>query len=102
MQKGLPSLLRLRPDLVFGGILIRANGYRSKVAAMDDRSRRAEQREARDQHLKDVEDSLDRASSLIEDSKLEVQRSRDLLDSRRNQNTIDDREEDRREGPFRG
>ena len=68
---------------------------------MDDRSRRAEQRQARDQHLKDVEASLDRASGLIEDSKREVQRSRDLLDSRRNQNTIDDREEDRREGTFR-
>ena len=68
---------------------------------MDDRSRRAEQREARDQHLKDVEDSLDRASGLIEDSKREVQRSRDLLDTRRSQNTIEDREEDRREGTFR-
>jgi hypothetical protein len=68
---------------------------------MDERSRRAEQREARDQHLRDVEDSLDRASGLIEDSKREVQRSRDLLDSQRQRNTADDREEDRREGKLR-
>jgi hypothetical protein len=39
---------------------------------------RDQQRAARDKHHKDIEESIDKASKLVEDSRREIQRSRDL------------------------
>jgi hypothetical protein len=61
-----------------------------------DKERKDQQRAARDRHLKDIEESIDRASKLVEDSRREVQRSRDLLQDRRHQDQRDDQAEDER------
>jgi hypothetical protein len=61
-----------------------------------DQERRTRQRAMRDQHLRDVESSLNKASDLIAESRREVQRSRGLLEDQRKRNMSDDREEDER------
>ena len=61
-----------------------------------DQERRTRQRAARDQHLREVESSLSKASDLIAESRREVRRSRGLLDDQRKQNALDDMEEDER------
>ena len=51
------------------------------------------QRSARDKQLDDINQSLDRASKLIEDSQREISRSRDLMRDRQEQNRRDDQAE---------
>jgi hypothetical protein len=69
---------------------------REGVSSMGDleQGRRTEQRAQRDRQMSDVEASLNRASELIESSKREVQRSRDLMDAQRAENARQDQEED--------
>jgi hypothetical protein len=61
-----------------------------------DQERRTRQRAVRDQHLREVESSLNKASDLIAESRREVRRSRGLLEDQRKRNALDDREEDER------
>ena len=62
-----------------------------------DQERTARQRKARDQHLSDIDASLNRASNLIEESRNEIQRSRDLMLDRRAENTRQDKADDDRD-----
>ena len=61
-----------------------------------DKDRQARRRAVRDTQMNDVEASLNRASDLIESSKREVQRSRDLMNAQRADNARRDKEEDER------
>ena len=61
-----------------------------------EKRRKDQQRAARDQHLNDIQASLDKGSRLIEDSQREIQRSRDLLQDMRDQDERDDAAEDSR------
>lgn len=63
-----------------------------------ERNRRLQQRAARDKQLNDIEQSLNRATNLIEDSQREIQRSRALMQDRRDQDRHDDQGEDERTG----
>ena len=67
---------------------------------MDDhgQERRLQQRAARDKQLDDIEQALDRATDLIKDSQREIQRSRNLMQDRRDQDRRDDQAEDERLG----
>lgn len=60
---------------------------------MDSRER-GQRRAARDKQLSDIEESLTRATDLINDSKREVQRSRDLMSAQKVHNQREDDEED--------
>ena len=62
----------------------------------DERERKRQQRTARDKHLSDIEQSLNDASRTIEDSKRQVARTHDLLQDRRRQDALDDKEDDER------
>ena len=64
---------------------------------MENTERKREQRAARDKHLGEIENSLARATELINDSRREVQRSRGLMDAQKAQNQREDDEEDARE-----
>ena len=63
---------------------------------MDDqeKERRLQQRAARDRQLDDVAQSLNRATELIKQSQREIQRSRDLMQDKRDQDRRDDQAED--------
>ncbi len=63
---------------------------------MDDqwKKRKIQQRAARDRQLDNIEQALNRATDLIADSQREIQRSRDLMQDRRDQNRRDDLVED--------
>ena len=63
---------------------------------MDEQERKLKQRIARDQHLRDIEESLNDASKIIEDSKRQVARTHELLRDRRQQDAQDDKEDDER------
>lgn len=67
--------------------------------ALDDNERKRDKAAAaaRDQHLKDIEQSLDTVLGVVEDSRREVQQSRDLLQDRRDQDQRDDQVEDARD-----
>ena len=58
------------------------------------KERKHQQRIARDKQMDDIERTLDRASRMIKDSQREIQRSRDLMQERRDQDRIDDQAED--------
>ena len=63
---------------------------------MDDpeKKQRLQQRVSRDRQLDNIEQSLNRATELIKDSQREIQRSRDLMQDRRDQDRRDDQAED--------
>jgi len=63
---------------------------------MDDqeKERRLQQRAARDRQLDDIAQSLNRATELIKQSQREIQRSRDLMRDKRDQDRRDDQAED--------
>ena len=63
---------------------------------MDDQEKkqRLQQRASRDRQLDNIEQSLNRATDLIKDSQREIQRSRDLMQDRRDQDRRDDQAED--------
>ena len=67
------------------------------VAALDEQERKKHQRAARDQHLNDIEQSLNHASKTIQESQRQVARTHDLLRDRREQDARDDKEDDERE-----
>ncbi len=58
---------------------------------MDEHERKTEQWALRDKQLTDIEQWLAEASKMIDGSKREVQRSRDLLRERRDQDVRDDK-----------
>ena len=66
---------------------------------MDDQEKRRklQQRAARDRQLDSIEQALNRATDLIQDSQREIQRSRDLMQDRRDQDRRDDLAEDERD-----
>ena len=66
---------------------------------MDDhrKKRKLQQRAARDRQLDNIEQALNRATDLIKDSQREIQRSRDLMQDRRDQDRRDDLAEDERD-----
>ena len=59
---------------------------------MDDewKERKIQQRAARDRQLDNIEQALNRATDLIKDSQREIQRSRDLMQDRRDQDRRDE------------
>ena len=59
-----------------------------------EKKRKLEQRAARDRQLDNIEQALNRATDLIQDSQREIQRSRDLMQDRRDQDRRDDQAED--------
>jgi hypothetical protein len=63
---------------------------------MDDQEKkqRLQQRASRDRQLDNIEQSLNRATELIKHSQREIQRSRDLMQGRRDQDRRDDQAED--------
>ena len=63
---------------------------------MDDQGKeqKLQQRAARDRQLDNIEQALNRATDLIKDSQREIQRSRDLMQDRRDQDRRDDLAED--------
>jgi hypothetical protein len=63
---------------------------------MDDQEKkqRLQQRASRDRQLDNIEQSLNRATELINHSQREIQRSRDLMQDRRDQDRRDDQAED--------
>jgi hypothetical protein len=63
---------------------------------MDHKERTQQQRAARDRQMSDVEASLNRVSDLIESSRREVQRSRDIINAQMADDARGDREEDAR------
>ena len=66
---------------------------------MDDqgKKRKLQQRAARDRQLDNIEQALNRATDLIKDSQREIQRSRDLMQDRRDQDRRADLAEDERD-----
>jgi len=66
---------------------------------MDDQEKkqRLQQRASRDRQLDNIEQSLNRATELIKDSQREIQRSRDLMQDRRDQDRRDDQAEDKQD-----
>ena len=66
---------------------------------MDDqgKKRKLQQRAARDRQLDSIEQALNRATDLIQDSQREIQRSRELMQDRRDQDRRDDLAEDARD-----
>ena len=66
---------------------------------MDDqeKKRKLQQRAARDRQLDNIEQALNRATDRIQDSQREIQRSRDLMQDRRDQDRRDDLAEDARD-----
>jgi hypothetical protein len=61
---------------------------------MDEGERKRLQRTARDSQMSDIERSLANVSQLIKESQREIQRSRGLLQGRREQNARDDKADD--------
>jgi hypothetical protein len=62
-----------------------------------DQKWKRQQRAARDQQLDDIEKALNNASDMIKSSQTEIQRSRDLMQDRREQDRRDDQAEDERD-----
>jgi len=58
------------------------------------KERMLRQRAARDEHLAAVEASLVRAADAIEDSRREIQRSRDIMNDQRAENSRQDAADD--------
>jgi len=61
-----------------------------------EKKRKLQQRAARDRQLDNIEQALNRATDLIQDSQREIQRSRELMQDRRDQDRRDDLAEDAR------
>ena len=62
-----------------------------------EKKRKLQQRAARDRQLDNIEQALNRATDLIQDSQREIQRSRELMQDRRDQDRRDDMAEDARD-----
>jgi hypothetical protein len=62
-----------------------------------EKKRKLQQRAARDRQLDNIEQALNRATDLIQDSQREIQRSRELMQDRRDQDRRDDLAEDARD-----
>ena len=62
-----------------------------------EKKRKLQQRAARDRQLDNIEQALNRATDLIQDSQREIQRSRELMQDRRDQDRRDDLAEDERD-----
>ena len=62
-----------------------------------EKKRKLQQRAARDRQLDNIEQALNRATDLIQDSQREIHRSRELMQDRRDQDRRDDLAEDARD-----
>jgi len=60
----------------------------------NDQERKTRQRAQRAEQMNEIEASLRRADGLIEDSKREIRRSRDLMGAQRTEDARQDAEED--------